>query len=254
MTQNEAVIETMRKLGGCATFGQLNIEVFKIKDCKWNTKTPFASIRRIVQQNKNFYRIRPGLWALEEFRHQLEEDGIIQIDAKNENSNTARELTHAYIQGILLYLGNMKSFSTYVPAQDKNKKCANVKLADIASLKSVPPFSYQSFVDRSKTIDVMWFKNNALDDDILMPDHLFEVEHSTDIQNSLLKFSDLGSFNTHMVIVADAKRKEEFKKKLKHDCFRDIQKRVEFQSYDYVQKQYEATLKLQEVDCAFHLF
>ena len=35
MKQYEAVIETLKRLGGCATFGQLNQEVFKIEDCTW---------------------------------------------------------------------------------------------------------------------------------------------------------------------------------------------------------------------------
>lgn len=42
MKQYEAVIETLEALGGIATLGELNKEVFKIKDCKWNTKTPFC--------------------------------------------------------------------------------------------------------------------------------------------------------------------------------------------------------------------
>ena len=246
MKQYEAVIETMKRLGGCATLGQLNQEVFKIEDCKWKTKTPFASIRRIVQQNKEFYRIRPGLWALKEFRHQLEANGIMEVTANNTDSTATIELTHSYFQGLLLYLGNMKKFSTYVPAQDRNRKCGNVKLADIASLEGVPPFSYQALVNRSKTIDVMWFKENVLSDDILMPNCMFEVEHSTDIQNSLLKFSDLQNFNTQMVIVADIKRKEEFEKKMRHDCFQNIQKRVIFQSYDQVLNAYNSELKMQE--------
>jgi len=32
----------------------------------WNSKTPYASIRRIVQVNKEFFKIKPGLWALRE--------------------------------------------------------------------------------------------------------------------------------------------------------------------------------------------
>lgn len=56
MKQYEAVIQTMEHLGGVATLGQLNQEVFKIKDCIWKTKTPFASIRRIVQTDKNIYK------------------------------------------------------------------------------------------------------------------------------------------------------------------------------------------------------
>ena len=58
MKQYEAVIQTIDTLGGIATLQQLNQEVFKIKDCKWNTKTPFASIRRIVQQTKGIYKIK----------------------------------------------------------------------------------------------------------------------------------------------------------------------------------------------------
>ncbi len=59
MKQYEAVILTLEKLGGVATLGKLNQEVFKIKDCEWKTKTPFASIRRIVQLNENIYKIKP---------------------------------------------------------------------------------------------------------------------------------------------------------------------------------------------------
>ena len=68
MKQYEAVIQTLEKLGGIATLGQLNQEVFKIKECEWKTKTPFASIRRIVQENKNIYKIKPGLWALKSYQ------------------------------------------------------------------------------------------------------------------------------------------------------------------------------------------
>lgn len=64
MKQHEAVIQTLEKLGGQATLGQLYQEVMKIKDCEWKTKTPFASIRRIVQVNTEIFKVRPGLWAL----------------------------------------------------------------------------------------------------------------------------------------------------------------------------------------------
>jgi len=56
MKQYEAVILTIERLGGVATLGELNHEVFKIEDCEWKTKTPFASIRRIVQQNREIYK------------------------------------------------------------------------------------------------------------------------------------------------------------------------------------------------------
>ena len=238
MKQYEAVIETLRRLGGCATFGQLNQEVFKIKDCEWKTKTPFASIRRIVQDRKEIFRIRPGLWALEEYRSQLEARGIFAQTPQNEDSTEIKEFTHAYYQGLLVEIGNMKHLETYVPAQDKNKKFINETLGDISTLSSVPKFSYDEFVNRSRSIDVMWFDKNALGKDILMPSRFFEVEHSTDIQNSLLKFSDLQCFHAKMFIVADAKRKEEYKRKISHNYFETIKNRVDFISYDELDDTY----------------
>ena len=71
MKQNEAVIVTLERLGGIATLGQLNQEVFKIKECTWKTKTPFASIRRIVQQDKEVYKIKPGLCGLKKCRFSM---------------------------------------------------------------------------------------------------------------------------------------------------------------------------------------
>ena len=68
MTQAQAVIETIDKLGGIATLNQINQHIFEIEDCAWKTKTPFASIRRIVQLTKGIYKIKPGLYALESHR------------------------------------------------------------------------------------------------------------------------------------------------------------------------------------------
>jgi hypothetical protein len=53
-TQIEQVIEVMRQNGGYATFGQLNKS---IDFSTWKTKSPQASVRRIVQLNDAFFRI-----------------------------------------------------------------------------------------------------------------------------------------------------------------------------------------------------
>ena len=74
-----------------------------------------------------------------------------------------------------------------------------------------------------------------------MPHSFFEIEHSTDIQNSLLKFNDLQDFYVRMAIVADIKRKPEFEAKMRFHAFDDLRlnKRVSFLSYDALVKQYE---------------
>lgn len=54
MTQEQQVIETFRKQGGYATLRRLN-EVMDFSN--WKTKTPEASVRRIVQDSKAIFRI-----------------------------------------------------------------------------------------------------------------------------------------------------------------------------------------------------
>ena len=49
MMQYEAVVRVMEESGGYATLGHLYEHVLDVPGCEWKTKTPFASIRRIVQ-------------------------------------------------------------------------------------------------------------------------------------------------------------------------------------------------------------
>lgn len=243
MKQYEAVIQTLEKLGGVATLGQLNQEVFKIKDCEWKTKTPFASIRRIVQENPNIYKIKPGLWALKSYQKELEQKGIIVETEKNKNSKEVIEFNHSYYQGLLVSIGNLRQLGTFVPNQDKNKMFLHEKLGDLRSLQDLPKYSYDNFVARSATIDVIWFNERN------MPDSFFEIEHSTDIQNSLMKFYDLQDFYTRMFIVADEKRHEEYNKKLSYASFAKMknERRVAFLSYDDLERQYKQTIELQNI-------
>ena len=78
-----------------------------------------------------------------------------------------------------------------------------------------------------------------------MPHSFFEIEHTTDIQNSLLKFNDLQDFYTRMIIVSDKHRKNEFETKLNYSFFNEIakNKRVVFLDYDSLIKQYEKTIE-----------
>jgi len=244
MTQAQAVIETIDKLGGIATLNQINHHVFEIEDCVWKTKTPFASVRRIVQQTTGIYKIKPGLYALESHRKQLEQDGITVQTDKNKNSEEVKAFNHSYYQGLLLEIGRMRHLETFVPNQDKNKLFLKTPLGEIRTLQALPHYSYSEFVDRSATIDVIWFNDHK------MPHSFYEIEHSTDIQNSLLKFNDLKDFSARMVIVADEKRHAEFGNKMNYAAFNALRenKRVAFLSYESLDKQYEQELQKQNMD------
>ncbi len=230
MKQHEAVILTLEKLGGQATLAQLYHEVMKVKGCHWKTKTPFASIRRIVQTRREIFKVRPGLWALRVYQDQL---GLFEYSENKKMPQDAIEQGHSYYQGLLTIIGNIRGFSTCVPNQDKNKFFVDKPLKEIQSLQTIPAFSHDFLVRRSSTVDVVWFNSR------LMPNSFFEVEHSTDIQNSLLKFYDLQDFYARMVVVADEVRRAEYENKVRHRALAEIRDRVKFVGYNTLVRQYE---------------
>lgn len=227
MKQYEAVIQTLEKLGGQATLAELYAQVMKISDCRWETKTPFASIRRIVQTRPEIFKVRPGLWALQSYKARL------GLDEEANHSVEGAKQTHAYYQGLIASIGNLRGSKTFIPNQDKNKLFVNKPLSQLRSLQEIPQFSYGFLVKRSSTVDVIWFNEH------LMPHSLFEVEHGTDMQNSLGKFCDLQDFNTQMIIAADEHRHREFDYKRQFKAFNDIKDRVKFWGYNTIVKQYE---------------
>jgi len=229
MRQYEVVIMALEQLGGYATLGELYQRTLAMPEIKkWGTKTPCATIRRIVQERegKELFKIRPGLWALESHRKQLP----APLLAKKETQAKSKEVQlfdHTYYQGLLVQLGNLQKFITYIPAQDKNRLfLGRDKLAGFVTTTQMPAFTYPEITDRVKSIDVIWFNNRKL------PKAVFEVEHSTDIKNSLIKFAELEDFRVEMKIVADEHRKREFEQVIASRVFESVRKFAEFLSYD----------------------
>lgn len=221
--QYDAVIEVMKENGGYSTLGHLYQKALRVPGVEWKTKTPFASIRRIVQDRRFFFKIRPGLWALNEYRDQLRPE---ILPTAKQTAPEKVEIGHAYYQGLLLEIGNLKKLKTYVARQDKNRIYLGRRLGDIASVERIFGFTYPHLVKKASTIDVVWFNERN------MPHSFFEVEHSTDIQNSLLKFLELQDFNSTFYIVADKARSREFKAKLSLTAFQQITRRATFIDYE----------------------
>ncbi len=239
MKQHEAVIKIMEGHGGYATLGRLNQEVLKIPGVEWKTKTPFASIRRIVQDERFFFKIRPGLWALLLYRDKLPQD-IFPTDTIPKSEQEL--FNHSYYQGLLVEIGNLKKYATFVPSQDKNKKFLGKTLNEISSQEDFYQFGYDHILRKAKTIDVSWFNIRK------MPSVLFEVEHSTDIQNSLLKFMELQDYHANFFIVADKVRKNEYASKLSLNAFLPLKTRVQFMDYDKLSDWHTKTFEIVSVE------
>ena len=217
MNQREAVVEAMRANGGYATLGHLYKEAMKIPGVKWETKTPFKSINRIVQDPKYFFRIRPGLWALLEAKNKLPAD--LTKKPKPESD-------HTYYQGLLVELGNLRGQQTFVPKQDRGKAFLGKPLGSLTTVEDIYPFTYPEVVDRAARVDVLWFNQRKF------PTEFIEVENTTDMQGAFLKFVMFDAFNARFRVVAPAPRKSEFESKLAHPSFLSVAKRTIFTSYD----------------------
>lgn len=223
MKQHEAVTLAMKQNGGYATLGQLYQTAPKIPGSQWGTKTPFATIRRIVQERDEFFKIRPGLWAL-----TSEKEKVLHLFSDEKTETKEREYSHYFFQGLVAEIGNLKGFQTYIPAQDKNKPYAKQKLGEVATLTKLYEFTYADVLRKAQTIDVAWFNVRKY------PNSFFEIEHSTDIYKSLLKFVELQDFRTNFYIVADSQRQAEFESKLALNAFAPIKSYVKFWNYDSV--------------------
>lgn len=232
VTQEQQVIDVLRKAGGYATLRRLN-ELMDFST--WATKTPEASVRRIVQDSSKIFRIQPGLWALEEMR----EDVLRKFELKPGNKKSEEIFTHGYYQGLLVEIGKYRHQLTYVPAQDKNRLFIDKKLGDITDTLELPDFTYDVLKRRARTIDVIWFNERQ------MPSVFYEVEHTTDIKNSLSKFYELQDFNAGFFIVADVSRMKEYEDKLHVSMFKAIEDRVKFLDYTRVVSMYEGLKKVE---------
>ena len=230
-TQEQQVIEVLRKAGGYATLRRLN-ELVDFST--WATKTPEASVRRIVQNSPGIFKIQPGLWALEEMRDAV----LRKFELKPGNNKSEEQFSHGYYQGLLVEIGKFRHQTTYVPAQDKNRLFVDKRLGEITDTTELPAFTYDKLMKRARTVDVIWFNERQ------MPSNFYEVEHTTDIKNSLSKFYELQDFYADFHIVADASRKKEFEDKLHVSMFGAIEKRVKFIDYKRVAEMYEGLTKV----------
>ena len=231
MTQVEQVVEALTRCGGYATFSELNQNV---DTSAWQTLTPAATIRRIVQTHPRlFYRIVPGQWGLVSMKRKIEGAGA---DCRNQ------EYTHGYYQGLLVDIGNAEAYKTFVPAQDRNREYQHGKLGDFATLPKIYEFANSRLMRKAKTVDAIWFNDRE------MPHSFFEVEHTTDIQNSLDKFFELQDFNSRFFIVSARERLRRFEDLLGWSRYAEIRKRVKFYDYEKLQRYHAA--KLAERECA----
>ena len=232
-TQAVQVMEALEQLGGMAQLGDLYRILLQSSARHWETKTPQATIRRIVRNTKGIIVVKDGLYALEAHKKRL---NIAEIT--KEDSKEAHEFTHYYYQGLAAEIGNMKNHKVFTPAQDRQKTFMQKTLADVTTCPDIPPFTHDKITKKAKNIDVVWFNDRNL------PCNLIEIEHTTNFTDALRRFLTLQDFNTKMSIVSAVARKRQYEERIEEDDFRAIKERVKFIDYDSLTKQHFRMVRL----------
>lgn len=147
------------------------------------------------------------------------------------------KLKHEDVQGILVELGNLLKYKTYVA--DPSKPYKNKTLGDSATLKKMPLFTYDWILNTVKLIDVIWFR--AGEDEF--PVACFEIEHTTDVTKGLLRLYNLKSLGTKLFIIAPKNVETKFETEVNKTPFREIKSRYHFRSYQDLAAFYESAKK-----------
>ena len=101
---------------------------------------------------------------------------------------------------------------------------------------------YMKIVNKAKTVDVVWLNSRR------MLDSVFEVEHSTNMRNSLVKYVELQDFRTDMVIVADDAYRNRFEDTIALSAFSSIEEYVRFLSYNELSQLHSKLFELKVLE------
>jgi len=251
---------------GPSSITEILVFVFPEKYCLWNEKPknvlPFLGLKKLLPDKVYKYPINGsdylkcievlGLIKDEMIKHNFHEVDFHYVDIlmwfifskvmEEETTLTPlatplpvekmeidpNKLTHWDVVGILVELGNMLGFDTYVA--DPSQQFQGKKLGDLATLKEIPPFTYEKIVDTAKNIDVIWFKDE-------FPRYCFEVEHTTGVSLGLLRLFQVKEHGK-LFIVAPREIYPKFQKELAKDPFYKVKEKYNFRSYDELVRVY----------------
>ncbi|MBR1786512.1 MAG: hypothetical protein IJ756_05050 [Paludibacteraceae bacterium] len=230
MTYSEAIEQVMLKYGGVASLKLIYKEIWNYKDFSTiKGKTPINTIQERVQRDPRFTRVGLGVYALVDAFGKIKQPTLFKSE---------KERQHAKIQGMLLEIGNHDKSIKDTYTNDKKWTFNEIPLGSLASLQQIPPFTYEHIIDDSvRFSDVIWFNERDF------PQVVFEVEHSTDFRDGLLKFMELQDFQTRFYCVSNADRESKFEKEKNKYAFIPIRDRVKFLSYEQIESDYQRALK-----------
>jgi hypothetical protein len=247
-TWQEVVANALDELGGQAELKQIYeyVEQEPENQLRFNTNQTWqATIRYTLQQYKTFEPVERGIWRLAETTNTLPQVAMSDFISQDD------EFDHDMIQGMLIALGKIYGYETFVPKNDQTMRMfQDSKLSDIVTLNTLDGiFSGQNERDISQ-IDVLWFDE---DDHGLFPVYAFEVEHTTRVKSGLDRLLKIPRrYKPKLFIVAPGETERKiFERLISKTPFKAHSDRFSFRTYSQLSDLYNSAVRYEDCRSEF---
>lgn len=247
MTWKEIVADAIRELGGEAHLSNINRIVRGHPKTKKNP-TWKDTIRRVVREYAIFEPVPParsGVYKL------LERETPQPKEQKFDSRDT--EIDHSIAQGMLVSLGKVYGYDTFVPTHDQTARTfQGQKLADLVSIRSCNDIFRGPNLRKIREVDVLWFSE---DEEGPYPVYAFEVEHTTKVRNGLDRLLKIPRrYSASLFIIGPGEEEKKlFEGLIEQTPFRGFRDKFTFQPYPSLQAIYNAAITHHEERESFGL-
>ena len=231
MTKVDAIEQVMLANGGTASLNLIYDQIEKYypeakQSASWDAGIRGVLYRELKYGNR-FKKIGISIYAVNNY----------ETEKASETTNKVR--VHSFMEGICIELGNAKKFNTYT-ADPSALYRDNIRLHDIATLRSLPDFSYPDIIKEAKLIDVLWMSNRELS----FPQYAFEVVDSIGtLDGAFKRCMQMQNFATKFFIVAPEKHRAKYEQTLGLELYNNVQDYFNFLSYDNILETYDHIVK-----------
>ncbi|MBL7208875.1 MAG: hypothetical protein ISS52_02130 [Dehalococcoidia bacterium] len=234
-TWKDVVKQALLELGGQGHLSEINRIVEGHPKTETNP-TWQDTIRRVVRQYKIFEPVPPERSGI----YKIVED--ISPKPEAQNFTEEPEIDHGIAQGMLVAVGNIYGYETYVPPHDQSAMSFQERpLRDFVSVADCTDVFRGPNLAKIREIDVLWFDE---DDYGLFPVYAFEVEETTRVKSGLDRLLKIPRrFPTRFFIIGpSAKEKNLFDQYINQTPFRDFRDRFLFRLYEDLEQLYNSAL------------
>jgi len=240
-TWRDVVRDALSRLGGEGHLSEINQVVEGHPKTKTNP-TWQATIRRVVRQYRMFEALGGGRYKIR---------AVAVPEAGPESFTEEPEADHGKAQGMLVILGNLYGYETYVSRRDQSSRIFQGNpLTEYITVAECPPIASGPNQRKIEEVDVMWFGE---DDEGLYPVYAFEVEITTGVRDGLDRLLKIPErINTSLFIIAPTEQEKDlFERFTNQSPFRRFKERFRFRFYGQLEELYNSGIKHDEARESF---